>query len=197
MSLLSATSGQCSSRTTTWSAIPGSGPSTAPSPKVGRGQELAPPGASRGRGDPPGWLCLSLPPLQRWTSGGSAAAGACPPAPRHQSHTDPKARGKPLRSGMGPAWHSPRHGMLPAPVWRPGQGGCREEMRWGTWNVSPRVTHPATPPGPLTKAKTTKKLESVDTTRSPRSSSECQALLPFPGDKHSHRFLPQTVPVRW
>lgn len=23
---------------------------------------------------------------------------------------------------MGPAWHSPCHGTLPAPVWRPGAG---------------------------------------------------------------------------
>lgn len=166
---LSATSGPSSSRTTTWSGTPGSGPSVAPSPEVGGEWIGGPPspGAAAGRGDSWSWLCPS--PLQRWNWGGSAAAGTCPPAPRHQLHTDPKARGKPLRSGTGPGRCSPPCGTPPALVWRPQVG-----WRWGgALGVAvPPDAHPHNPAGPLAKARTLKKPESSDAPHTPRAGGE-------------------------
>lgn len=87
-----------------------------------------PRGLPEGRGDTRGRLCLSLSlsPLQRWSWAGSAVAGASPPAPQRQPCTDPKARGKPPRTGTGPEWRSPPRGTLPALVQRPRVG-----WKWG------------------------------------------------------------------
>lgn len=94
------------------------------------GGDWHPHGLPAGRGDAWGQWCLSLSPLQRWSWGGSAAAGTPPQAPRHRPRTDPKARGKPPRSGMGHEWRSTHRSTLRAPVQRHGVGwngvGC-----WG------------------------------------------------------------------
>lgn len=115
MSPPSATSGQCSSRTTTWSATPGSGPSTAPSPKVGRGQELAPPGASRGRGDPPG-LAVPVPaPSAEVDLGRQRRSRRLSPSPTAPVPHRPQGKRKAPeeRDGARMAQPSPRHAASP------------------------------------------------------------------------------------
>ncbi|XP_040422519.1 autoimmune regulator-like [Cygnus olor] len=86
-------------------------------------------------------------------------------------------------SPMAPVPHRPQ-GKRKAPE---EQDGARMAQPSPRHAASPGMaTCPPTPPGPLAKAKTVKKPESVDATHSPRTSSECQTPFPFPGGKHSH-----------
>ncbi|RLV63752.1 hypothetical protein DV515_00017950, partial [Chloebia gouldiae] len=113
-----------------------------------------------------------LRPLRgRWSWGGSAVEGVSPRVPQQRPHTDPKARGKPLRSGTRPGRHSPLHGTVPVLVWRPRAG-----WRWGgvlpprNCGVPPDA-HLHNAAGPLVKAKTVKKPEGTDTPRTSRASA--------------------------